>query len=471
MARLHVTISHCWDLTVIREEDDGTRQELPVTEYRIFSSSYLAGDHDQILFECWYNDQAEPDDEQEGRYATVLLQCVRSDTEEIVYYNQTDEPLWVRNGAQQPSSPRIDPGQSLCHPFCPDPPLPPWQVPENPEQEQWQETTVAALAGMHITPETQGASICWDQVQTYGVKNGRIFWFDKEGWRNLGLLSLDWDWRRENGLPPRLPAAELRRLRTLTFARQGQTCGSSSFRRPLVWMRGRTVTPDQAREVIRRCDRFFQPWTPPGQEEAGPPDPVSVELLESSLFTNGAGWCRPDGRIGVDRICRIKDVFEEEIISDGCDLMEEFPFLDLFFLFWACEEEEPFTPGQMAMHGMPQPEFGVRFHDRRVEFYAPHDAWETFCDFQARYGDAPETYEESEMKRRGIAGLDRACLDRCLRDNGMDPAAWDWTPAPPSRYPADPYLPLRYQTLRQACARRGRTWPEPDTAKDKEESR
>lgn len=470
MARLYVTVSGYWDLDIVREEKDGTRQKLPVTAYTIFSTSYLAGDHGEILFECWYNDRVEPDDEQQGRYSTVLLQCARSDVEEIFYRNETEEPLWVRNGVQQPSSPRIDPGQSLCYPFRPDPPLPGWQVPACPEQEPWRETTAAALAGMRITPEKQGAAIPWDQVQAYRVEKGRIFWFDKKGWERLELLAPALDWQREPGLPPRLSAAELRWLRTLTIARQGETGCFSSFRRPAVWMRGRTITPDQARQVIRRCDDFFRPWASDGEEQAGPPDPVAVQLLESSLFADGKGWCRPDGRIGADGICLIKNPFEEEILADGCTLMEEFPFLDLFFLFWACEEEEPFTPGQMALHGMPRPEFGVRFCHRRVEIYGPHDAWQTFCRFQARYGDAPESYDESEQLRRGTAGVDRAYLDRCLRENGLDPADRAWTPVPASDSPADPFLPLRYRTLRQACARLGRSWPEPeDTPCEKED--
>lgn len=464
MPRLHVTVSGYWDLTIVREEDDGSRQTLPVTEYRIFSTSYLAGEHGEVLFECWYNDRVEPDDEQQGMGSTVLLQCARSDVEEILYHNATEDPLWVRNGARQPSSPRIDPGQSLCYPFRPDPPLPRWQVPACPEQEGWQETTAAALAGMKITPEAQGAAIPWNRVQAYRAENGRIFWFEPEGWARLELLAPELDWQRDKGLPPRLPAVDLRWLRTMTIARQGETGCFSSFRRPAVWMRGRTISPDQAREVIRRCDDFFRPWAPSGEEQAGPPDPVSVQLLESSLFATGKGWCRPDGRIGVDTLCPIKNPFEEEILADGCALMEEFPFLDLFFLFWACEEEEPFTPGQMALHGMPQPEFGVRFRHRRVEIYAPHDAWETFCRFQARYGDTPESYDESEMLHRGTAGVDRAYLDRCLRENGMDPADRDWTPCPGSDGLADPFLPLRYRTLRRDCARLGRTWPEPEGA-------
>lgn len=469
MPRLYVTLSAHWDLDIVREEDDGTRQKLSVTAYRIFSTSYLAGDHGEILFECWYNDQVEQDDELHGLYCTVLLQCVRSDVQEIVYCNKTDEPLWVRNGAQQSSSPRIDPGQSLLHLFRPDPPLPPWQVPDCPEQEEWKETTAAALAHMHITPERCGAAICWEQVQAYGVENGQIFWFDKKGWENLELLSLDWELQWDKGLPPRLPRAELRRLRTLTIARQGETLASSSFRRPALWMRGRTITANQAREVIRRCDEFFQPRTLPKEEKVGPPDPVSVQLLESSLFTTGKGWYRPDGRVGMDYICPIKNPLEEEILSDGCRLTEEFPFLDLFFLFWACEEEEPFTPGQLAMHGMPQPEFGVRFCHGRVEIYSPRTAWEIFCRFQVRYGEVPESYDESEMLRQGSSGVNRAYLDRCLRDNGMNPETWDWTPVPVSDCPADPFLSLRYRTLRQACEGLGRTWPEPDTACQKEE--
>lgn len=466
MARLHVTLSDCWQLTVFREEADGIRRQLPVWGYSVFSTSFVAGEQEEILFECGYSDRLEPDDEEEGRYGTVLLQCVRSDVEEIVYHNGTEDPLWVCNGAEQPSSPRIDPGKSLCHPFRPDPPLPSWQVPLCPERQQWTQETAADLAKMQVTPENRMAAIPWDRVRTYGVEQEKIFWFDWENWDQLCFLTVDMV--RDGAMPPRLTGEELQRLRTLTIARQGGISAESPCRRPAVWMRGRTITPDQAFEVIRRCDRFFQPWPSADREEVRPPDGVWVQLLESSLFENGVGWCRPDGRIGWDGTCRIKNPLEEELLESGCLLVKQFPFLDLFFLFWDSEETEAFTPGQLALHGMPQPEFGLRFRPGRVEIYGPHDAWETFCRFQAEYGEAPETYDESEQMSRGTAGVDRAYLDRCLRANAMDPADWEWTPCP-AEDAEDEVLPLRYAGLRQACARLGRIWPEPGTAQQKEE--
>lgn len=459
MACLHVTVLPDQTLTLLLEEDDGTRRELPVEAYTTFSTSFLAGDRQEFLFELWYSDREEPDDPHHGLYATVLLQCVRSAVETVVYRNEMTDPLWVRNGAEQPSSPRIDPGQTRMHLFRPDPPLPPWQVPSTPEQEQWEEQTAAEMAGMHITPEEKAAAIPWDRVETYCTRNGYVFWFERALWDNLRFLTIDCIRERCSGLPPRLPAAELHRLRTLTFARQGRQHADTAFRRPTVWMRGRTITPEQAMEVLRRCESYFQPRAAPGEQAVRPPDAVHTQLLTSRLFMGGVSWCHPDGHIGWDGICPIKNPFEEEILEDGCLLMEAFPFLDLFFLFWACEETEPFTPGQMALHGMPLPEFGVRFHQNRVEICSPRTAWETFCDFQARYGEAPESYEEGELLRRGSEGLDRAYLDRCLRANAMDPAGWTWEPRPAVEGPADEFLALRYETLRQACARRGRTWP------------
>ena len=350
----------------------------------------MAGENDEILLELWYNDRIEPDDPEEGMYDTRLLQCVRSNLEQVIYHNHTDEPLWVRNGAEQQSSPRIDPGMSLLHPFHPDPPLPPWQVPFDPKQAQWQEESAAQLN-------------------------------------------------------PYLPS-------DVTIARQGgQTC-DSAFRRPTVWMRGRTITPEQALEVIRRCDSFFRSDFNFGQALQPSADTVSVQLLESDLFRSGNGWCLPNGRIGNDDICHIKNPFEEEILQDGIFLTEQFPFLDVFFLFWACEENELFTPGQLLMHGMPQPEFGVRFRHKRVEIYNPHSAWQTFCHFQKNWGQAPHTYDRFYLMRQGTDAVDRNYLDRCLLANGQPPASCVWQPKPPNNdLTIDKILRLRYEILCRDC--------------------
>lgn len=196
----------------------------------------------------------------------------------------------------------------------------------------------------------------------------------------------------------------------------------TSFRRPAYWMRGKPVTPEQAFEIIRRTDNYFS-WNKAGGQMSGPPkDFLSIYTIDSWWFDNHYpscyGWCRPDGRIGLDSITQ-RWPLQKEFIKDGLTLLAAFPFLDMILLLWDSEEEFGFeeTPGQPFE--MPPIRYGVYFHRQTVRILPPHQAWRIFCYYQLLYGEDPVTYLSEYNDISGKDWVDKDYLKRCLRANGL----------------------------------------------------
>lgn len=439
---------------------DGTAgSELPLHHYRVdLTDGVLCGGDGALIFSAAWDDCAD----EEHR-----LTCCRADVPLLEYVNRTGQAVWVRNGLA--SFTLLAKGASVRLPFPPDAGAGPWQIPATPEEEVWHEQTLAAFWGLQSAPVESG-EISWDRVYCYTEEAGRFWYFPRPESQEADSW---WDAReamdallqpvRCNGNDPLWFAPErLETLRSLTIAWQGaQPAYSSAWRRPAFWMRGKPVTPEQAKEIIRRTDRYFS-WE---SEKLGlgeyPPGFLPMHLFQCNWFFHNHfpamyGWCRPDGRIGLDGITGTYPELEE-LLGDALQLVTVFPELDLVLLLWNCEETYAFEPGQLALHGMPTPEFGMRLHDRRIELLAPKTAWEVFCRYQARYGEDPVSYLSHYNETRGLRWVDLAYLQDCIRAYGGDPAAaaaWAeekpvLTPQPKPDYDFAVER-LRYQGLEEA---------------------
>lgn len=152
---------------------------------------------------------------------------------------------------------------------------------------------------------------------------------------------------------------------------------------------GVPVTVEQAKEIIRRTDSFFQSFAYVSENDAfakwiqkicgyarpfteypysGTPEqqrawrdafqreqdeydsrwkPLSTELVHnawiSSSFVYGAhGWCHPSGRIGfVDNVGKWPSI--EDVRKDWVLLAEAFPFLEIGATLWSGESSEEGT--------------------------------------------------------------------------------------------------------------------------------
>lgn len=186
---------------------------------------------------------------------------------------------------------------------------------------------------------------------------------------------------------------------------------SSSVRRPGYQMRGKPVTPEQAFEMIRRTDNFF------GWETGAGPDYLGTINFDSwwfqgNHFPRGYGWCRPDGRIGLDSITQKYPNAWEFGVEWGRLLMA-FPFLELCILIWGSNEGvDPHNAGI---------ECGLHIHSGRIELLNPKHAAEVFRCYEERWGESAETYSDEYYDRNRQIVCDQEYLKRCLATNGHDP--------------------------------------------------
>ena len=188
-------------------------------------------------------------------------------------------------------------------------------------------------------------------------------------------------------------------------------------RRPAYWMRGKPVTEEQAFEIIRRTDNFFNFYA------AQTNCIVPVYTFDSWWFDNHFpeyyGWCRPDGRIGLDSITQ-RWPTQKSFILDGATLLKEFPFLDMIFLLWDSEEEMAFSPSELENEGMPPLHYDVYIHNQTVEILPPHQAWQVFCQYQLLYGDDLITYTSEYNQATGQKWVDTEYLKKCLLADGIE---------------------------------------------------
>ena len=237
----------------------------------------------------------------------------------------------------------------------------------------------------------------------------------------------------------------------------------TDVRRPYYQMRGKRVTPEQAREIIRRTDNFL--------------DSLNYPDCSSSLRENGFigstnfnqwwfmrnhapthyGWSHPDGTIGENAITQKYPNFGEYL----CEILRwklAFPYLDLMIAVSGWNENPPYWHDAtdaywdklFPMHELSDedtrrkkeerdrvvymdfPDFcenleiGICTHDNVIEFLNPENAARRYREYEAKYSAAdPKIYVPDYYEDRGLLICDSAYLRRCLADYGLTDAQID----------------------------------------------
>lgn len=247
-------------------------------------------------------------------------------------------------------------------------------------------------------------------------------------------------------------------LRSVTVRYEDDLCHwESTTKKPAFWMRGKPVTPQQALAMIRRTDSVFGALPVWGMWRRTPlqvPDYLSLYSLKSSWFDEfHFGWCRPDGRIGMDSVMEgTPDA--RELILDGIRLLQTFPFLNLILLIWDAHGEWEFQPRQLATEGMPAIACGMHLHDGTVELLGGASAWAVFCQYQRDYGEEPVRYWDGYNAKTGTRVVDRAYLDACLAAGGVKygwQVEWDSDRIADVSDQSLRAVSLRYNQLRKDC--------------------
>ena len=114
-------------------------------------------------------------------------------------------------------------------------------------------------------------------------------------------------------------------------------------RKPYYRIRGKSVTEDQAIEIIRRTD-----WVIDHSEAAGPDYVFTCGFDNSWLCskqceTSGFGWAHPDGTIGTNWVITYKYPSIEDVFIDGLSIALAFPFVNMIIAITDWNEQPPYA--------------------------------------------------------------------------------------------------------------------------------
>lgn len=248
---------------------------------------------------------------------------------------------------------------------------------------------------------------------------------------------------REGG--SRISGRDARFLRetALTIAPEAERY-SADVRRPYFRLRGRPVTPDQALEVIRRTDQFFNgfPGDCPGFAPRNGEAPLDTGFLTNWWFHKNHypatfGWIHPDGTVGIDHIAGIKYPELGEMLEELLSLLRAFPFLDLVLALTDWDEMPPYAWGRMWSKNpyfqdrspyMEYPDLldhvvlGFRLGNGAVHVLGPAQARELYIRYVQDFGaNDPQVYVPEYYQDRGQTPAGPDYLRRCLEKYGYSP--------------------------------------------------
>lgn len=250
----------------------------------------------------------------------------------------------------------------------------------------------------------------------------------------------------------------------------------TGVRRPYYRMRGKSVTPEQARDIIRRTDEFVGDLTwclreqrqIEGREILKKGDFVGTMNFNQWWFARNHmpthfGWSHPNGLIGCNAITQRWPNFRE-LLTELLRWKVAFPYLDLTIAvsgwdehpdYWYEEQDKIFDKwlkkdlseeekmleraDWRRLDFMKYPDFcdhleiGVCTHDNVIEFLNPENAARRYREYVTRYGaDDPDVYVPKYYEDRKLLICDNAYLIRCLTDYGMtETQAWELAESEP----------------------------------------
>ena len=198
-----------------------------------------------------------------------------------------------------------------------------------------------------------------------------------------------------------------------------------NVRRPYYRMRGVPVTREQAFDIIRRTDRFFDYVSAVCNHE----DYIGCMnfdncLIQKDHYPTGYGWIHADGTIGANATTQ-KYPTVREFIEEWYKLLYEFPYLELIIAVtwwpegpWGDEtvSEEEFCK-EVAV--------GIYVHDRKLEILNPSDTIAKYTEYNKCYGTPPEKfereyYERHKYERYKTEQANPEYLRKCIEAYGLD---------------------------------------------------
>lgn len=162
-------------------------------------------------------------------------------------------------------------------------------------------------------------------------------------------------------------------------------------RRPVFAIRGKPITPTQAREILLATDYrggkepkyhnlyFENSWV------LNPEKHVGHKCYTGNVY----GWCYPNGYIGGNNYMREKNPFVDELIYPWCEYIRMFPYLDLVFALTDRDEslERHDMTGEISYDPFIETVIaGLHVYDGKVEALSKGKARLLFKQYDKKYG-------------------------------------------------------------------------------------
>ena len=192
----------------------------------------------------------------------------------------------------------------------------------------------------------------------------------------------------------------------------------SDTRRPYYRMRGRSVTEDQAFEIIRRTDSFFSIYIDEIRQHKDFLHACNFNnwLIMKNHYPDGYGWIHVDGKVGCNAITQ-KFPTLEDFCEEWFFKLRAFPYLDLVIAItdW---DEEPWSPDDKFEDAVV---LGIYVHDKCIEILNKQDTLAKYQEYDEKYGQDPERFESEYYMKHGITQVNEADLRKCIEAYGLNP--------------------------------------------------
>lgn len=204
----------------------------------------------------------------------------------------------------------------------------------------------------------------------------------------------------------------------------------TDVRRPYYRMRGKPVTKEQAFDIIRRTDRFFD-YNDLVSEPVYSLN-TSINLILPNFYPRGMGWCHPDGIIGENSITgKYPDL--KEYVEEWLSKLEAFPYLDLIIAVTKWDEipddcwkkvfdddRRDFELAEYDEEFYEAIEHGIWVHDKTIQILTPNEAVEKYKEYDALYGKDRDRFRDDYYDKNEIYEIDADYLRHCIEANGFN---------------------------------------------------
>lgn len=282
-------------------------------------------------------------------------------------------------------------------------------------------------AGWQFTEEEAGAWVYEKEDGTRGYlrKIPPARWYDG-AWRQADDHER---WEQMDGSPA-LRKGEAEALEQLEILVDPEISGyDTDVRRPYFQMRGKTVTREQAFEIIRRTDRFFD-WNVDWQElqktdYAGSGGHFGNNWIMENFYPQYRGWCRPDGIIGINDIMG-KYPNMDEFIPVWLGYMRAFPWLELVIGITDCNEilYDGWEGDHGWWNGKPDEskildfyeriEIGIWVHEGKLELMSPERTRRIYREYERKYEWKDSSIYDHYCQDHGFSMISDSYLRRMI---------------------------------------------------------